>query len=369
MFRGLSEGWSGVLHASLLDLTLENAGHLFAAGLSRAIPRCCPRLEALHIGFGVLHAQVDSRLASALVKMLEAMPGLRSLSLAEGWLSAEALRALGDLPQLTALTLFQMDCSREGLEALGGRCAQLRSLSVTDMPEDALCLMLRGMSASRRLASLHLAIHNRTWADVSFATRIAPSLSVCTGGMAPLKELSIIGHVWADVVARDSAEVEALLDAASGACGTLRSLSLSGIWHHEPPFDLHALSVFRRLERLSLGHLLGSEDGRIAELVATVGAAAPELHTIHLALPTLDPLPADCLAAAELLRLRPLRVLLAGREAWSVVTAGIKAAQESRLRSCRGRRLGRSLAEALPHGVLREIAGFLSWAAPLLVTN
>lgn len=396
-----------MLHDSLGDLSLENAGRLFTAGQADAIVRCCPRLEALHLGFGVLHEVSDSRLAASLAAMLRAMPGLRSLSLAEVWLSAEVVRALGDLPHLASLTLVQVDCSRQGLEALGGRCTQLRSLSITDMPEDVLCDLLRGMASAPCLAKLHLAIHDRTWSDTSFAARVGPTLSVCTGRHftaqrgAPLQELSIAGNVHADVIARDSAEVEALLDAASGACGTLRSLSLSGIREHDPPFDPRALAVFRRLESLSLGGMVGSDERRIADLVAIVGAAATALHTVRLTqggvLSNDSPRPSasgccvrqPSLIAAELARLKPFRVRMAGRHAWAVVAAGIRAAQERRVgrrlggsrsaalaRSPTGRNAplalarsptGRSLAESLPHGVLREIAGFLAWDVPLAV--
>lgn len=372
-----------MLGASLVELTLKDAGRCLTAGLSGAVARCCPRLEALRLDMGVLHSKTDSQIAAALVEVLESLPGLRSLSLSDVWLSAEVLRALGNMPHLTALTFIGVDSCQEGLEELGGRCGQLRSLSVTDMPEDRLCLLLRGMSAACRLVSLHLAVENRSWSDTSFAAQITPSLAVCTGALreaqtnpgcragAPLTELIIDGDVRADTIAWSSAEVEALLDAAAGARSTLKTFSLNGVLPHEPAVDVCKLAAFTRLESLHLDTTFAVTDSLIAHLIATLKDAAPDLHSIHVARPSYrfmpDPLPevARCmpLTAAELCRVSPYRMRRGGRNAWGIVCAGITAEQEKRVRGAAPR--GRSPVEALPHGVLRCIGTFLSWAVRL----
>jgi hypothetical protein len=417
-------GWAVVLTASLLDLSVDNAGRYFVGGFARAVARCCPRLETLHLGLGFLNGVLDSDTAAALAEMLRAMPGLRSLSLSDAWLSADVLRALGEMPRLEVLKLRNVDSSADGLEALGARTAALRTLAVTNSLDDRLPVLLRGMAAAPRLASLHLSLRRGASHESSACARLTEALSAYRpalgGPRSPLRDLRLTG----DGLVCCPRELAALLAAAAEAGPGLRTLSLHGLrpgarqccgdgggW---PPL-FASLAAFADLERLHMGDLLGPivasdrdsheflggsrldrEDARIAALVATVAAAAPRLGTIrtgrigfdlvHIAAFGLGRLrlggPASLAArqgrssvlapymrrtAAEAARVEELRSLQAGSEAWAVVSAGVMAAQERRVAAAAGVRRGLSLAEMMPASVLRGVDAFLPRTVPILI--
>lgn len=420
-------GWAVMLPASLLDLAVEDAGRFFAAGgLARAVARCCPQLETLHLGLGFLSGALDSETAAVLAEMLRAMPGLRSLSLGDAWISADVLRALGEMPRLGTLKIRNADASADGLEALGARMAALHTLTVHNSLDDRLPALLRGMAAAPRLASLHLSICRINSHRSSACVRLTDALSAYRPALgsprSPLRDLKLTG----DGLVCCPDELNALMAAAAKACPGLRTLSVHGLRARPvatftPLFA--SLAAFTDLERLHMGDLLGPlvaagpdtydllgagrvdrEDARMADLVATVAAAAPRLGIVRTGRIGFDLVRMSGLGvvltvvhrgehhplasllrrtAAEAARVEALRTLQAGGAAWAVVSSGVMASQERRVAAAIAatperrvvvqtptpRHLGRglSLAEMLPASVLRGVADFLPHAVPLLI--
>jgi hypothetical protein len=388
-----SRGRVHELPSSLVELTLEDAGRFFADGLARVVVRSCPRLESLHLGLGFLHHTLDSDTAAALAELLRAMPGLRALTIGEAWLSPDVLRALAGMPHLASLTLRRVDSAMEGLEALGRGMARLENLVVQESLGDRLALLIRGMAAAPRLASLLVSDD-----EPSHCTRLAAAFAGFPSDSA-LTDLALVGGR----TMCNAEDLEALL-ATLAPLRRLRSLSLTGFRPCLRPCSptevfvplFARLAAFPALERLSLGDLLGQsvgadgEDVRLAALIATVASAAPRLGSLRTGRIGCEPLRLAAGAhmqedeglAGTLLIVDPLRraveaakrveasrVRHSGRAAWGVVAAGIVDRQERRVAGAARRPScgGRTIAETLPASVLREVAACLPGAVPLLV--
>lgn len=400
--------WPGHLPETLLHLCVDDAGHYFAAGLARAVARCCPRLESLQLSVGFMRSVSDRDTAAALAGMLPSLRALRSLSLADVWLSAEAAAAVAALPALLDLSLCSVEADPAGLAALAvlGGCS-LRSLSVTNSMGAHLPALLRGMAAAgagggRCLTTLHLELPHRRGpaAGTCEGGRLAAALAELAASAPLLEHLSVTG----DYRDCEEAALIGLASAAAAARGTLRTLHLAGMRPRPRAEgdcalfyqDFYArLSACARLERLSLDDALGSLDAwhpgalsrrdvRLAALVGTVAAAAPRLGTLRTgcfgcqpARLSADTHPALPRTVAAVARVEAARMRDAGRAAWAVVCAGIVGAQERRVREAKrplpqGARPPRPATRAplatLPASVLRDLGAFLSDPVPLEMT-
>jgi hypothetical protein len=387
--------WLALLQESLVQLAVEDAGRFFAVGLARDVARCCPRLEVLTLGLGFMHNALDSDVAASLAELLRALPGLRSLTIGEAWLSTEVLRALAGMSHLAHLSLRCVDSATEGLEALGRGMVSLESLSVYHSFDDRLGAMIRGMVAAPRLASLHVTV-SRSSFGTSPCARLAAAFASCGDfSGSSITDLALTGDYTID----HAEELDVLLATLAPLRG-LRILSLS---RFQPLLDPSAsrqamlavfaplfarMATFPALERLSLDVLLGQwvrpegEDARLTALIATTAAAAPRLGIIHTGrvsheplrladLPPgtnpflIDPLPST---EAQAKHVEAQRLLQSGGPAWEVVAAGVAAKQERRIAGAGAGVRGLTIAETLPTSVMRDVAAFLDRPVPLLVS-